>query len=145
MQAFFSVIAVMVLVGSGSSDSDKRYGVAADLKKYPQSTPKDTLASFIKCIENKDIDYFVAQVAEPEFVDRRVKDLGGHFDDLVKEARQKLVEDPATLKLLGRLAQVGDWAAGDDKATVTLKDVPEKPLHFVKKGSRWYVENRFGS
>jgi hypothetical protein len=145
MRAVFSIVAVVALVGSGSSDSDKRYEQAVDLKKYPQASPKEALASFIKCINNKDIEYFVAQVAEPKFVDQRVKDLGGHFEEVVKEARQKLVDDPATLKLLGRLAQEGEWKTEDDRATVSLTDVPDKAVHFVKNGSRWYVENRFGS
>lgn len=145
MRTLFSIVAVVALAGSGSSDSDKRYDQAIDLKKYPQATPKETLASFIKCVENKDIEYFVAQVAEPKWVDRRVKDLGGHFDDVIKEARQKLVDDPATLKQLARLARDGEWKTEDDQATVSLADAPEKPVHFVKKGDRWYVENRFGS
>ena len=101
------------------------------------------MSSFIKSIENKEIDYFMACLADPKFVDQRVKDLGGRFEDVVAEARQKLVDDPATLKLLRRLAEDGEWETKDDSATLTLKDAPDKPLHFVKRKERWYVENRY--
>ena len=53
------------------------------------------------------------------------------------------MDDPATLKLLRRLAEDGDWETKDDSATLILKDVPDKPLHFVKRKERWFVENRY--
>ena len=136
-------VLIVLAVGGPGSEPEKRYNQTLDLKKYPQDTPKAALSSFVKSIENKDINYFMAYLADPKFVDQRVKDLGGRFEDVVTEARQKLVDDPATLKLLRRLAEDGDWETKDDSATLILKDVPDKPLHFVKRKERWFVENRY--
>src|SRR5437868_3059152 len=124
MHILIPILAVLL-----TAESETRYKQELDLKKYPQDTPKHALGSFIQCIENKDIDYCLAQLADPEFVDQRVKDIGGHFEDLVKEAKRKLVYDPATLKLLKRLAEDGEWKTKDEEATLTLKDVADKPLH----------------
>jgi len=143
MHLVLPVIVVLLVADGGSGSGEKRYGQAVDLKKYPQETAKGALESFIKSVENKDIDYFVAQLADPEFVDQRVKDLGGRFEDVAKEAKQKLVDDPATLKLLRRLAEDGEWKIDDESATVKLKDEPDKPVHFVKRKERWYVKNRY--
>src|ERR1051326_2915070 len=143
MQFLLPIVVVLAVGDSSSAEGDKRYGQAVDLKKYPQETAKAALGSFIKAVENKDIEYFAAQLADPKFVDQRVKDLGGHFDDVVKEATQKLVDDPATLKLLKRLAEDGEWKTSDDTATLKLKDAPDKALSFVKRGERWFVENRY--
>ena len=143
MHILLSVLVLVAAAEPGSSEPEKRYNQTLDLKKHPQDTAKATLSSFVKSIENKEIDYFMAYLADPKFVDQRVKDLGGRFEDVVAEARQKLVDDPATLKLLRRLADDGEWETKDDSATLTLKDAPDKPLHFVKRKERWYVENRY--
>ncbi len=120
-----------------------RYGIPADLKTYPQATPQEALGSVLKAVENKRINYLVAQLADPDFVDRRVKDTGGHFDDLVKDATGKLVEDPGEAKLLRRFLAEGTWDVKEDTASARLKDVAERRAYFRKKGDRWFLENRY--
>src|SRR5262245_61113248 len=50
-----------------------RYGISLDVKTYPQATAKEALASVLKAIDARKIDYLVAQLADPSFVDDRVK------------------------------------------------------------------------
>src|SRR5262249_44071087 len=120
----------------------KRHGIAADLKTYPQDTPKEALASLLKAIEDKRIDYLMAQLADPELVDRRRKETGGKFPDLVADATDKLVHDPGTAKRLQRYLKEGSWDIGDTQAVVTLKDDKERGVHLVKRDGRWFWENR---
>ena len=54
-----------------------RYGIDADLKSYPQGTPKEALASVLKAIDGKRFDYLVAQLADPTFIDDRIKRVHG--------------------------------------------------------------------
>jgi hypothetical protein len=143
------VFAMLVGVACGTALAgpetapEKRYGIEADLKTYPQDTPKETLASVLKAIEGKHIDYLVAQLTDREWVDRRVKDTGGKFDELVKEATARLVDDPGPGRQLQRFAKEGEWEIKDDRASVHLKEGKDRWAYFRKEGSRWFLENRY--
>jgi hypothetical protein len=120
-----------------------RYDVTLDLKSYPQSSPKETLGSVVKAIENKRVDYLLAHLADAEFVDQRVKDYGGKFADLVQETTRKLVDDPGAAKLLQRFLKDGEWEVETDSATVSLKDFKDRVIHFSKSGGRWFMKNEY--
>jgi hypothetical protein len=145
---------LVVLVGlagglafaAGVAAPAKRYGIEADLKTYSQATPQEALASVVKAIEGKHIDYLVAQLADPAFVDRRVRDTGGKFDDLVKEAMGRLVGDPGAARQLRRLQKDGEWDVQADRASVRVKDGKDgkdRRAYFRKEGDRWFLENRY--
>jgi hypothetical protein len=132
------LIAALALAGA---DEGKRHGIAPDLKTYPQTTAKDALASVLKAIEAKRFDYLAAQLADPDFIDDRVKRLyGGRFEEQVDELRQRL--DPAAVKLLHRFLKEGHWTVEKQQATVTLADVPDRCVYLRRIGERWYLENR---
>ena len=121
-------------------EKTKRYGIEADLKTYPQGTPKETLASVLKAVENKRIDYLVARLADPEYIDERVKHtFGGKFEEQVNDTRTKL--DPPAVKLLERFLKDGDWIGKESPVSVVLKDVKGRVVSFVKIGDRWYMQN----
>ena len=118
-----------------------RYGIALDLKTFPQATPKEALASALKAIDAKRIDYLVAHLANPAWVDEHVRRYnGGRFEDQVEETRGRF--DPASVKLLRRFLGDGEWTDGDKEASVRLKDVPDRCLSLCKIEGRWYLENR---
>jgi hypothetical protein len=118
-----------------------RYGVEADLKAYPQGTPKEALASVLKAADAGRFDYLDAQLADPDFIDARVKGVfGGAFDEQVKDTRARL--DPATLKQLHHYLDDGQWAIGDADASVRLKDPGDRAVYFRKIDGRWYMEHR---
>jgi hypothetical protein len=136
----FVCISSPAAAGPEQVEGAKRYGVEADLKSYPQGTPKETLASVLKAVESKRIDYLVAQLADPEYIDERVKrTFGGKFEEQVNDTRTKL--DPPAVKLLERFLKEGDWIGKESPVSVVLKGVKDRAVTFVKIGDRWYMQN----
>jgi hypothetical protein len=134
-------LALVMLLGISAAPS-ARYGVDPEPKTYPQATPQEALASVVKAVQNKRIDYLLAHLADPEFVDRRVKENGGRFDLIVAEAQDKLVNDAGATKALQRFAQEGEWEAADERASVRLKDVSDRAVFLRKVNGQWFMENR---
>ncbi len=137
------VVLLIFLAGPARADSP-RHGIALDSKTYPQATPKETLASVLKAVENKRFDYLAAQLADPEFIDERVKRLyGGRFAEQVEDTAIQF--NASTSKLLGRFLKDGDWTIEVDRASVRLKDMKERIVFFRRIGGRWFLENRWKS
>ncbi len=138
-------VALILVTGTQAQESraPRRYGIEANLDIYPQATPKEALASVIAAIENKRVDYLLAQLTDPSFVDQRVKEVyGGDFDELVKETVTKLNDNPGTVKELRRFLKEGEWESADSTAVAKLKDIKDRQV-FMKKGEkRWFLENR---
>jgi hypothetical protein len=123
--------------------SGKRYGIELHLKKFPQTTPKETLASVLLAIQEKNFAYLVAELADPDFVDKRVKDNhGGSFDEFVKEASTKIADNPSGVKELEQFLQSGEWEETGNSASVKLKDFKDRQVFFRKVGDRWFMENK---
>jgi hypothetical protein len=120
-----------------------RYGIHPRLEDFPQSTAKEALASVLSALEQNQAAYVLAQLADPDFVDRRVKDVyGGRFDELVKETTTKLADNPNTIKDLRRFLMEGEWQGSEGSASAKLKDVKDRQVFLRKVGKRWYLENR---
>src|SRR5947207_455192 len=116
-----------------------RYGIAADLSAYPQGKAKEALTSVLKAIDAKRIDYLVAHLADPTFVDDRVKRLyAGKFSEQVEDTQASL--SPLAVKQLRRFLKDGDWNMGKDDATVRLKDLPKRCVRLRKRDGRWYLD-----
>jgi hypothetical protein len=121
----------------------RRYGILLNQRTYPQEDAKQALASVVKAIDRQRIDYLLAHLADPDFVDERVKEVyGGNFDELVKETTTKLKDNPTEAKLLERFLKEGEWDAKENTATASLKDVKDRQVFMKKVGKSWYLENR---
>ncbi len=120
----------------------KRYGIEADLLEYPQGTPQEALRSVFKAIDGGRIDYLAAQLADPDWVDQRVKQIHeGKFDRLVEEMRDKFANDKTSLKELRRFVEEAQWDITDTKATGQVKDVKDR-VYMRKLEGRWFLETR---
>lgn len=120
----------------------RRYNMEPDLDLYPQATPQDCLGSVLKAMTNGRMDYLMAQLAEPDYVDERVKQVhGGRFDALVREAQAKLAADPGIMKRLRSFLQDGEWSVQDVTASSRVKDIPAQ-VYFRKLDGRWFFDNR---
>ena len=120
-----------------------RYSVVAIVAKYPQSTPKETLASVLSAIEEKRIDYVLAHLSDPTFVDDRVKKVhGGSFDEFVKETTTKLHDNPAIVKEMTRFLKEAEWEGGESTAVARHKEIKDKEMYLKKVGNRWFLENK---
>jgi hypothetical protein len=142
--SLMGLIGALALAAQNGADKTmtKRYGIEADLKSYPQATPKETLASLLKTIDAKRVNYVLAQMTDPDWVDRRVKETEGGFIALVEEGTARLVGDPAIVKRFKKLNADGEWKIDTSTAVVRMKDMDELALFFRKVGERWYIENR---
>src|SRR5438552_14185099 len=121
----------------------RRYGIEANLRDYPQETAKETLASVLQAVERRRINYLLAHLVDPAFVDKRVKEVyGGDFEELVRETTGKLADNPAALKELQRFLKEGEWEGGDTTASAKLKENKDRQVFFRKIGRRWFLENR---
>jgi hypothetical protein len=121
----------------------KRYGIEVRPKKYPQQTAKEALASVLAAIEENQIGYLLAQLADPNYVDMRVKTVyGGNFDDFVKDASNKLADNPAEIKELQQFLKSGEWDETAETASVKLKNQSDRQVFFRKVGDRWFMENK---
>jgi hypothetical protein len=144
MRFTFTYLVVLAVcpVAVDGEEVVQRYGVTADYKTYPQATPKETFASLLKAVDDKHVDYALAHLADPHWVEERVKQLGGKFEELVKECRETKL-DPASVKQLRRFLQDGEWKVEEKSAEVHLKDVADRSVRFYKVGDRWFMENGY--
>ena len=140
------LLIVLCIPGSfataGADEPVQRYGINADFKVYPQATAKEALASILKAVEDKRVDYVLAHLADPQWVDDRVKKNGGKFEDLVKECKETKL-DPVAIKQLGKFLKDGEWKVEEKTAEARLKDVSDRSVRFFKIGDRWYMENGY--
>jgi hypothetical protein len=147
MRIALATVAVSAVVGSLWAQPVKgprgeRYGISAVRDIFPQSTPQETLASVVKAIDGRRMDYILSQLADPDYVDQRVRDVhNGRFSAMVDEATEKLARDPGTVSRFRRYLKEGEWEVQDSTATVRLKDRPDI-VGFRKIGPWWYMDNR---
>lgn len=121
---------------------DKRYNVEVDKDTFSQRTPKQALESLLQAIQLKKLNYAVAQLVDPAWVDQRVKEVhGGEFAAMVKEVGTHLIDDPDTAKTLRRFVKDGEWTEEEGKATAKLKGSREQ-VFLQKLEGRWFLENR---
>src|SRR6266851_3314086 len=125
----------------GDGETVTRYGIAPDLKTYPQSNAKEALSSVLKALEAKRVDYLVAQLADPEFIDDRVKRLyAGKFEQQLEDTRTRL--DAPSVELLKKIHKDGEWSEDKERVTARLKDVTDKCIALRQISGRWFLENR---
>jgi len=144
---FMLGISGLVMVSAGWAQQTKqppgRYGIEADLDDYPQAEPKVALESVLKAIDKKKIDYLLAQLSDPKWVDSWVQKVyGGKFEDMVKETTAKLASDPTEVEELRRFLREGTWDANESEARATLKDIPDRQVSLRKIEGLWYLENQ---
>jgi hypothetical protein len=153
------VILCFCLAGLASAQEPaklaNRFGLDVNPDLYPQKTPQDTLQSIVKAYENKRMDYLLAHLADPRFVDETVADYKNSlrqgaeksrqflaFDRLVSETTQYFLDDPTLLKELRRFAKDAEWETNDSQSIGTLKSVQGRKVFLRKHENRWFLENR---
>jgi hypothetical protein len=132
-----------------------RYGFDYNPALYPQKTPNEALKSIVKAIDNKRVDYLLAQLADPKYVDAQVatyralftkgKDEARTFlafDRLANETVEYFASDPVLVKELRLFARDAKWEVEDEVATGSVKDVPGRKVFLKHIGERWFLENR---
>jgi hypothetical protein len=136
-----SLLSLALFLAAADDAKAIRYGIAPDPVAFPQKTPQETLTSVLKAADAGRFDFLAAQLADPAFIDDRVRRLyAGRFADQVDDTRTRL--DAPTLALLRRFLKDGTWQINKESAVVTLKDVPDRLVAFRLLGSRWFLEHK---
>jgi hypothetical protein len=143
------------LLAQDNGKGEKRYGFDLNDKYYPQKTPQETLQSVVKAIESNRIDYLLAQLADPRFVDVAVANYMSviprgdesakrflAFNRLVDETTQYYLEDPTLLKELRLFAKEAEWEGNDAQTAGTLKTIQGRKVYLRKEKDRWFLENK---
>ena len=155
------LVAVCLLVGvresaGGGEKLVLRYRIPANYDKYPQNKPDIGLKSAVKAIELGQIDYLLAHLADPVFVDKRVQEYRAQikedikdegktflaFDRLVNETRDHFKADPGAVRELQQFARLGTWETRDNVAEAQLASVPARRVFMKKIEQLWYLEDR---
>lgn len=132
----------------------RRYGLDVNPEKYPQAGPQETVRSIVKAVKGERVDYLLAHLADPDYVDKRVAEYRNQyttgkdeartilaFSRLVRETQDHFLADPSLAQDLLRFAADGDWDAQDATAVGKKKGSPR--VVFLKKiGDRWFLENK---
>lgn len=141
MQQQLSVLLGMLALTALAPEPPARHGIAADLKSFPQATPKEALTSILKAADGKRFDYLLAQLADPEWVDGRVAKAADGFKEVVGDTTAQL--DPPRLKLLRRFLEQGEIETLDNSAVFRLKDVKDRAVRLHKQNNRWFLRHTF--
>jgi hypothetical protein len=142
--------------GKGKGPTTTRFGIDLDLERYPQKTPQLALDSVLKALADKRFDYLIAQLADPAFVQGKMKlykstmpkSLADEskdvlaFQRLVKATAEHFRDDPTKIRELARYAKDGEWSVEDARANATYKLLPARKVFLKKIGERWYLEDR---
>jgi hypothetical protein len=158
------VIGILVLVSLGaaawsqgdSGEPVQRFGIPANPDKYPQNKPDVALSSAVKAVELGKIDYLLAHLVDPVFVDKHVQEYRGQinrdlkeqartllaFERFVDETRDHFRSDPGILKELSQFARAGKWDVKDSSAEATVASIPGRHVFMKKFQQGWVLENR---
>lgn len=132
-----------------------RFGFNVDEVLYPQKTPAETMKSIVTAIDRKRVDYMLAQITDPGYVDYWVdqykqdiaqgKDEGRRllaFEKLTRETVLYYQNDPLIVKELRVFAREAKWADEGDVTIGTVQSIPARKVFLKKIGERWFLENR---
>jgi len=132
----------------------KRYGYTYEPNLYPQKTPQEALQSVIRALDRGKIDYLLAHLADPKFVDDNITLYASSFkgsedarvalafERLIRETGLHFQEDPLLVKELRQFLKDADWEMQEDSAVGTLKNASPRRVFFRKLEERWFLENK---
>jgi len=144
------------LVQEGELKLSRRYGFEYNAEAYPQKTPQELLKSILRALDFKRVDYLMAHLADPVFVDAQVAEYKKFvnpkakedarvflaFDRLVLETNQHFLEEPSIVREFKRFAKDAQWEIKDAEAVGTVKDLFGRKMFLKKLEERWFLENR---
>jgi hypothetical protein len=132
----------------------KRYGYSYEPNLYSQKTPQEALQAVVRALDRGKIDYLLAHLADPKFVDDNITLYAASykgsedartvlaFERLARETVLHFQDDPLLLKELRQYVKEADWEVQEDTAIGTLKNASPRRVFFRKLEERWFLENK---
>jgi hypothetical protein len=133
----------------------RRFGFDVDEETFSQQSPEKTMQSIAKALDRKKVDYLLAHIADPGFVDYWVNRYKTDFtqgseegkrllafERLVTETNQYYANDPLIIRDLRKFAKEAKWAEEGDTAVGTVEGIAARKVYLRKIGERWFLENK---
>jgi hypothetical protein len=136
------IIAAPLAAQKKDPPAPARFGVEADLDVFPQESAKAALASVLKAIDTHRIDYLVAQLADPDEVDKKVQAVGGKFEPYLKQVTDSFSDNPESARQLRKFASEGEFSVNGDSAVVSHKEIKGRQVFLRKAGGRWFLQDQ---
>lgn len=117
-----------------------RYGIALDEESFPQNSPENLRKSLSKALNSDKIEYMVAHLADPLFIDKNIREVHeGDFAKQVAETREKLkngLKSP-----LEFLLKEGKLTTSEKSASLKDPTLKDGSISMKLENSKWYMEN----
>src|SRR6185369_15099180 len=158
----FAVLVLLIACANGPAQIEgkkkpagPRYGLDIDADNYPQKAPAEAMKSIVAAYDRRRVDYLLAQLADPAYVDywvNRYKDdfkKGSEegkrmlaFDRLARETMHYFENDPLIVKELRIFAKEAKWAEEGEVAIGAVEKIPARKVYLKRIGERWVLENK---
>jgi len=162
MRTGVTIVAAIFLAAVSTAQDDvkkkpaePRFGFSVDDDLYPQKTPAETMKAIVTAYDRRRVDYLLAQLIDPAYVDYWVnqykqeftagKDEGRRllaFERLTRETNLYYQNDPLIVKDLRVFAKDAKWTDEGDTAVGAVESIPARKVFMKKIGERWFLENR---
>ena len=117
-----------------------RFGIALDEASFPQNSPENLRKSLLKALNSDKIEYMLAHLADPSFIDKNVREVHeGNFAKQVAETREKLKK--GLKSPLESLLKEGKLNASEKSASLTDPALKDFIITMKLENNKWYMEN----
>src|SRR5262245_21457248 len=158
-----TIVALILLAGLSTAQDDAkkkpqeppRFGFLMDEELYPQRMPADAMRAVVTAIDRRRVDYLLAHLVDPVYVDYWVNEykkdftLGSDegrrllaFERLARETNLYCQNDPLIIKDLRVFAREAKWTDEGDTSVGVVESIPARKVFMKKFGERWFLENR---
>jgi hypothetical protein len=120
-------------------------GPALDLQKYPQNTPKDTLSSIISALENRDFQYWIAQLIAPEDAKKLAEKYGSIEKAAAANADEKYMARVANqCETMKKMLEDNKTSEGEENGVKWVRYHYDKKILQLEKQAdgRWCMNPR---
>ena len=160
LSLFIVALAVFSMTAAAQDEvkpkkTPRRFGFDVDETTFPQKTPAEAMKSIGTALDRKRLDYMLAHMVDPKYVDywvdryKTVFAMGSDeakgllaFDRLVRETNLYYQDDPVLLRELRVFARDAEWTEDDGVAFGVVKTIAARKVYLRKIGDRWFLDNR---
>ncbi len=156
MKASLPLIGILLAACAHAQDAplpklEQRYGFSLS-ESYPQKTPQETMKAIVRAFDSDRVDYLLAHLVDPAFVDGKVAEYKKGFpatldertrtllafDKLLREVKAHFREDPILEKEIRTFARKAEWKEDGETRVGTLEKTSRK-IVMKKSGERWFM------
>jgi len=117
-----------------------RFGIVLDEATFPQNSPENLRKSLLKALNSDKIEYMLAHLADPSFIDKNVREVHeGDFAKQVAETREKLKK--GLKSPLESLLKEGKLNASEKSASLKDPNLKDFIISMKLENNKWYMEN----